>query len=133
MTLAVLARSLRRARASRPIPARPPTVFTTRSVTSEFPTARTYWAVSRSRLAPATTPTAFHHGHDGEEVTLVVSGAYHDGRARYGTGDISVMTPDDDHHPIAEPGPVCYALGVSFGRPQFHGLAGMIQKAVTRH
>ena len=37
------------------------------SVTSELPTARTYWATSSARLVPATAAAVLHHGHDGAD------------------------------------------------------------------
>ena len=61
----VLASSRRRARASRPSPARPPAVLVMRSVMSELPTARAYWATSSDRLAAAIVPVILHHGHVG--------------------------------------------------------------------
>ena len=57
--------SVRRTRASRPSPARPPAVFTMTSVMSKLPVDSTCWAISRARLAPANTPASFHVRHDG--------------------------------------------------------------------
>lgn len=68
------------------------------------------------------------HTHEGDEYTLVLEGAFHDGHALYGAGDISIATPDLTHRPIAEPGPVCYAFAVSEGDLKFTGALGAVQR-----
>lgn len=78
------------------------------------------------RIAPGHgAPT---HTHKGEEYTLVLQGAFHDGHARYGVGEISVGTPALTHRPIAEPGPLCYALAVTERGLRFNGLLGLLQR-----
>ena len=72
------------------------------------------------------------HDHDGEEYTLVVTGAFHDGHDRYGPGDVNVGRPGFSHEPRAEPGEVCYALAVSFGAPRFGFPINLLQK-LTGH
>lgn len=72
------------------------------------------------------------HGHEGEEYTLVVTGAFHDGHDRYGPGDVNVGRPGFSHEPKAEPGEVCYALAVSFGAPRFGFPINILQK-LTGH
>ncbi|MEL7030058.1 MAG: cupin domain-containing protein [Pseudomonadota bacterium] len=37
------------------------------------------------------------HSHDGQELTLVLSGAFNDGADRYARGDVAVAGPDDEH------------------------------------
>jgi len=59
------------------------------------------------------------HDHEGDEYTLVITGAFHDGHRRYGPGDVNIGSPGFRHGPKAEPGEVCYALAVSLGRPRF--------------
>lgn len=68
------------------------------------------------------------HGHEGEEYTLVVTGAFHDGHDRYGPGDVNIGEPGFTHEPKAEPGEVCYALAVSFGQPRFGFPINVLQK-----
>ncbi|MBL4544621.1 MAG: cupin domain-containing protein [Oceanicaulis sp.] len=34
-----------------------------------------------------------HHGHDGTEFTLVLSGGFSDGRGSYGPGDVCMANP----------------------------------------
>lgn len=69
------------------------------------------------------------HDHDGEEYTLVVTGAFHDGHHRFGPGDVNIAQPGFVHAPIAEREGVCYALGVSLGgRARFEGAFGLFQR-----
>lgn len=68
------------------------------------------------------------HTHDGSEYTLVLEGAFHDGHAHYGVGDISFAHPDLTHRPIATPGPVCYAFAVTEAPLRFKGALGAVQR-----
>jgi putative transcriptional regulator len=68
------------------------------------------------------------HDHLGDELTLILTGAYHDGHADYGPGDVSLARPGFAHAPKAKPGEVCYVLAVSFGDPRFTGLVGLFQR-----
>lgn len=68
------------------------------------------------------------HDHEGEEFTLVLTGAFNDGHATYGPGDINVGLPGFKHEPKALPGDVCYALAVSYGSARFDGSIGLLQK-----
>jgi putative transcriptional regulator len=72
------------------------------------------------------------HDHDGDEYTLVLTGAFHDGHQRYAAGDVSIAAPGFRHHPTAEQGEVCYALAVTYGPTRFGGVLGLIQR-LTRH
>jgi putative transcriptional regulator len=69
------------------------------------------------------------HDHEDEELTLVLTGAYHDGHAAYGPGDVSVARPGFVHTPRAEPGEVCYVLLAYRGAPKFKGVFGLAQRA----
>ncbi|MBX3480535.1 MAG: cupin domain-containing protein [Caulobacter sp.] len=68
------------------------------------------------------------HDHEGDEFTLVLTGAFHDGHEVYRPGDINVGTPGFKHEPKALPGEVCYALAVSYGAAAFEGPVGLLQK-----
>ncbi len=68
------------------------------------------------------------HDHEGEEFTLVMTGAFNDGHQTYRPGDINVGQPGFVHEPKALPGVVCYALAVSYGSPAFEGPVGLLQK-----
>jgi putative transcriptional regulator len=68
------------------------------------------------------------HTHNGEEFTLLIEGAFHDGHARFGVGDIAYATPALTHRPIAEPGPICYAFAVTDAPLKFRGALGVVQQ-----
>lgn len=71
-----------------------------------------------------------HHGHDGREFTLVLTGAFHDGRARYARGELCAADPSTEHKPVAEEGEVCIALAVTDGPLAFTGPLGWVQRAL---
>lgn len=71
-----------------------------------------------------------HHGHDGREFTLVLAGAFHDGRDRYARGELCAADPATEHKPVAEPGEVCIALAVTDGPLAFTGPLGWVQRAL---
>jgi len=71
-----------------------------------------------------------HHGHDGREFTLVLTGAFHDGRDRYATGELCAADPSTEHKPVAEAGEVCIALAVTDGPLAFTGPLGWVQRAL---
>lgn len=68
------------------------------------------------------------HDHEGDEFTLVLTGAFDDGHQIYRPGDINVGAPGFKHEPKALPGEVCYALAVSYGTAAFEGPVGLLQK-----
>jgi len=73
------------------------------------------------------TPT---HDHTAEELTLIVTGAYDDGHAWYGPGDLTVAEPGFSHAPTALKGDICYVLAVTYGPPKFLGVFGGLQKVL---
>ncbi len=50
------------------------------------------------------------HSHGGQELTLILQGAYRDRFGRFGTGDIADHDEDVEHQPVAEPGDDCICL-----------------------
>lgn len=69
------------------------------------------------------------HDHDGDEYTLVVTGAFHDGHERFGPGDVNIARPGLVHAPLAEADEVCFALAVSLGGgARFEGVFGVFQR-----
>ncbi|MEE2526569.1 ChrR family anti-sigma-E factor [Hyphobacterium sp. HN65] len=68
------------------------------------------------------------HTHDGQEFTLVLTGAFADGIGRYGKGDLCAAGPETTHRPIAEPGEICIALAVTDGSLKFTGALGAVQR-----
>ena len=70
---------------------------------------------------------AAEHDHDGDELTLILTGAYFDGHADYAAGDVSLARHGFTHAPKAKPGAVCYVLAVTYGPARFKGLIGALQ------
>jgi len=68
------------------------------------------------------------HTHEGEEFTLVMTGAFHDSRGIYRVGDISVADESVTHRPTGDAGPVCYSLAVTDAPLAFKGALGLMQK-----
>ncbi len=58
------------------------------------------------RIAPGKAMP--EHGHGGEELTLVLSGAYRDEIGRFGPGDVADLDEDVEHRPVVEEGEDCY-------------------------
>ena len=77
------------------------------------------------RIEPGSGPPP--HTHQGEEFTLVLTGAYRDETGVYRAGDIEYGNEALTHHPVAEPGEVCYALAVTTAPLKFKGPLGLLQ------
>jgi putative transcriptional regulator len=71
---------------------------------------------------------AARHDHDGDELTLVVTGSYRDSEGLYQKGDLALAEPGFTHAPRTEPGEVCYLLAVTYGPARFSGRIGLLQK-----
>lgn len=71
------------------------------------------------------------HTHKGSEVTLVLTGAFADGRDRFGPGEVSVASPEITHRPIAEAGDTCFALAITDAPLQLTGALGLVQRALS--
>lgn len=54
-----------------------------------------------------------NHGHQGRELTLVLSGSYHDGFSTYGAGDMQDVDEEIVHKPIVDEGPDCICLVIT--------------------
>ncbi|HYD98947.1 MAG TPA: ChrR family anti-sigma-E factor, partial [Alphaproteobacteria bacterium] len=69
---------------------------------------------AKARLLRVHAGTAMpQHTHDGEELTLVLCGAFRDETGRYARGDLAVTDSEIDHQPVAEPGEACICLAVT--------------------
>ena len=68
------------------------------------------------------------HGHEGNELTLVISGAFRDESGRYGPGDIAAGGEDVTHQPVAETGETCLALAVTNAPLKMTGALGLVQR-----
>ncbi len=53
------------------------------------------------------------HTHDGQEITVVLKGAFNDGIGHYGRGDLAIADAHVDHQPMADAGEDCLCLTVT--------------------
>lgn len=60
-----------------------------------------------------------HHSHNGIELTVLISGSYHDEISEYGPGDFVEHGPAIRHQPIAGQSEDCICLGVTEGPLEF--------------
>jgi putative transcriptional regulator len=60
------------------------------------------------RIAPGTAMP--EHGHGGEEITLILSGAYNDKFGRYARGDVADLDESIEHQPVVEKDAACICL-----------------------
>lgn len=73
------------------------------------------------------------HTHAGQEVTLVLKGAFFDPSGVYRRGDVAVADAAVDHRPVAEPGGPCICFAVSDAPLKLTGPIGrLLQKAFGR-
>ena len=61
------------------------------------------------------------HGHGGQELTLILQGAYKDRFGIFAVGDIADHDEDVEHQPIAEPGEDCICLVAVDAKLTFRG------------
>lgn len=68
-----------------------------------------------------------HHGHNGAEFTVVLSGAFRDETGLYSEGDFAESGEGVEHHPTAEGDSACVCLISGEGGIKARGLLQMIQ------
>ncbi len=61
------------------------------------------------------------HTHDGVELTQVIYGHFHDGRALFGPGDFDKADGDVHHQPVVQDGSECICIAAVEGRLAFDG------------
>lgn len=66
------------------------------------------------------------HSHSGIELTQVLHGAFHDGRAMFSAGDFDAADGSVRHQPVLQPGSECICLASVQGRLQFDGVIGRL-------
>jgi putative transcriptional regulator len=72
------------------------------------------------------------HGHKGQELTLVLRGAFRDETGRFGPGDLEIASDDLEHVPVAEPGEDCICLAATEAPLRFKGLIPRIAQPFFR-
>ncbi len=66
------------------------------------------------------------HGHGGEELTLVLKGAFTDKIGRFARGDIADLDQDTEHCPIIEEGETCICLFATEAPTRYKTLIGRL-------
>ena len=72
------------------------------------------------------------HTHDGNELTVVLRGAYNDGIGHYARGDLSVADGSIKHQPKADEGEECLCLAVTDARLRLTGTIGRLLNPFIR-
>lgn len=72
------------------------------------------------------------HGHRGLELTLVLQGAFHDDKARFGPGDVEIADEADEHTPVAEAGMDCICLAATDAPLRFMGMVPRLLQPIFR-
>lgn len=81
------------------------------------------------RIAPGRAVP--EHGHGGEEVTLILRGAYRDHLGRFGRGDVADLDEDIEHRPVAESGEDCICLVAIEAPTRFKSLAARLMQPLV--
>jgi putative transcriptional regulator len=68
------------------------------------------------------------HGHGGEEITLVLKGAYVDHMGRFARGDVADLDEDIEHRPVVEQDGDCICLVATEQPTRFKSLAARIMQ-----
>lgn len=90
----------------------------------ELPLADTRHRASLMRIAAGRGLPVHRHG--GSEYTLVLTGAFADGRERFGPGDLCVADPSVEHKPVADADRACICLVVTEAPIVLTGLFGRL-------
>ena len=72
------------------------------------------------------------HGHGGDEMTLVLKGAYRDEFGRFGAGDIADLDEHVEHQPHVEPDGPCTCLVAAQTPTRFRGLLMRLLQPIFR-
>lgn len=84
-----------------------------------LPLPATHGKLFMLRIAPGTCLP--EHGHQGNELTLVLSGSYSDEIGRFTPGSLADLDDQVDHQPIADRNEDCICLVATDAPLRFHG------------
>lgn len=87
-------------------------------------------SVARLLRIPAGKPVP-EHGHGGQEMTLVLRGAFEDHLGVYQRGDVQTVDSTVTHKPFAVPGEECICLAVTNAPLRFSSLAARFLQPVV--
>lgn len=68
------------------------------------------------------------HGHGGEEITMVLKGAYRDHMGRFGEGDVADLDEEIEHRPVVEMDGDCICLVATERPTRFKSLAARLMQ-----
>lgn len=68
------------------------------------------------------------HGHNGDEWTLVLKGAFNTAAGRFGVGDMDTADDSIEHQPLIEQGEECICLVLTEGPIRFKSLAARVMQ-----
>lgn len=83
-------------------------------------------------LKIAAGTSVLEHGHNGEELTMVLSGGFDDGDQSFTRGDVEFADQDTVHQPVAMKGEDCICLAVTTGPLKFFDLFGRVAQPFVR-
>jgi putative transcriptional regulator len=89
------------------------------------------YRTSLLRIAPGKAMP--QHSHKGDEITVVIEGAYQDEDGRFCRGDIERASPAITHQPIADPQQGCLCLAVLSAPLRLTGLVGWLVNPFLRN
>ena len=68
------------------------------------------------------------HTHGGNELTLILQGAYRDAIGQFGPGDVADLDEDVEHQPVTLPGVPCICVAATDAPLRFSGwMARLLQ------
>ncbi|WP_108879868.1 ChrR family anti-sigma-E factor [Anderseniella sp. Alg231-50] len=71
------------------------------------------------------------HGHAGQEMTLILRGAYRDQIGRFAPGDVADLDEDIEHQPVIEDGEDCICLIATEAPARFKGLVPRLLQPIV--
>lgn len=80
------------------------------------------------RIAPGKSVP--DHGHNGQEITMILSGAYKDEIGYFGPGDVADLDEHIEHQPFVASDEDCICLAATEAPTKFKGLAGKILQPI---
>lgn len=83
-------------------------------------------------LKIAAGASVLEHGHNGDELTMVLSGGFDDGDKSFTRGDIEFADQDTVHQPIAMKDQDCICLAVTTGSLKFFDIFGRVAQPFVR-
>jgi len=72
------------------------------------------------------------HGHNGQELTLVLQGSFSDETGHFGVGDLEIADESLEHTPIAEDGVACICLAATDASLKFNAFFPRLLQPIFR-